>query len=342
MSEIQYTDGLVDSDGVLHIFVPPVATGDRLGGVMADPATEADTIPACIGEDGKLYVAAVTDTTLSVAGIAADAAAVGRLLAGKADACIRTTDPLECAEVYAEEGSPIYLRIDIQPRQEGEGDPSLTNVRPIVGWERILLTVGGADAQTNPDNRVTCAIELPQPCCGGYVDWQRGKYVQTWRCITLTGQEAFRRYGGLQGRYFACGLTVASRHGNSLKGTMANMGKLANPYENGTVDAVWVLMDSNTAVLRIGLSDASIDTPDEFKAHLAALYNAGTPFTVAYEMMEPLEYDISLAPLTALAGATVMFSDAGTTQATYHANVAYLLEQCEARIAALEAAKAGA
>lgn len=34
----------------------PQASTDALGGVKADPATEEDTVPARIGEDGKLYV----------------------------------------------------------------------------------------------------------------------------------------------------------------------------------------------------------------------------------------------------------------------------------------------
>lgn len=34
----------------------PQASADTLGGIKADPATEEDTVPARIGEDGKLYV----------------------------------------------------------------------------------------------------------------------------------------------------------------------------------------------------------------------------------------------------------------------------------------------
>lgn len=37
-------------------YILPQASADALGGIKADPATEEDTVPARIGEDGKLYV----------------------------------------------------------------------------------------------------------------------------------------------------------------------------------------------------------------------------------------------------------------------------------------------
>ena len=47
---------------------------------------------------------------------------------------------VQCTPV---ENSPLDVQVEITPTQEGEGDPSPENVRPIVGWDSVNVLRGG-------------------------------------------------------------------------------------------------------------------------------------------------------------------------------------------------------
>lgn len=90
----------------------PQASADALGGIKADPATEEDTVPARIGEDGKIYVKSYpegggnADNGVPVGG------STGQMLVKKSNADNDTEwkTPLTAAEV-AEVVMENYLEI---------------------------------------------------------------------------------------------------------------------------------------------------------------------------------------------------------------------------------------
>lgn len=47
---------------------------------------------------------------------------------------------VQCTPV---ENSPLDVQVEIEPLQEGTGDPSPDNVRPIVGWDAVIIWRGG-------------------------------------------------------------------------------------------------------------------------------------------------------------------------------------------------------
>lgn len=49
-------------------------------------------------------------------------------------------NPVTCQPV---EGYPLGVKVSFAPRQEGEGDPSPENVRPISGWDDVTVNVRG-------------------------------------------------------------------------------------------------------------------------------------------------------------------------------------------------------
>lgn len=63
-------------------------------------------------------------------------------------------------------------KVHFTPVQEGTGDPSPENVRPIHGWDSITIYNGQTAVATIP---------FPQTIYGGYVDLVKGEVVEEWK-----------------------------------------------------------------------------------------------------------------------------------------------------------------
>ena len=72
-------------------------------------------------------------------------------------------------------------KVTFTPTQAGTGTPSPDNIRPISGRDSVKVE-RQEDAQTT-------ALTLPRTIYGGEVDAQTGGGKETWRLLTLTGQE---------------------------------------------------------------------------------------------------------------------------------------------------------
>lgn len=124
--------------------------------------------------DGGVYQATAvqTDPTLSVAGMAADAAATGDLKSQIYSAFV--TESIEDTAIASfDDGAddvPVKdLVVNIQPKQAGTGDPSPSNVRAISGW--------------------TGANIYDDPAYGGLIKWQQlcgGTDDNAWSGVTYT------------------------------------------------------------------------------------------------------------------------------------------------------------
>lgn len=64
------------------------------------------------------------------------------------------------------------LKVAIEPQQEGSGDPSPTNIRPISGWSNCVISV--ANAITDPTVEHTYTIDLDGTRYGGELDVVNG------------------------------------------------------------------------------------------------------------------------------------------------------------------------
>ena len=90
----------------------PQASADALGGVKADPKTEEDTVPARIGEDGKLYVKSYPEGGGNADNGVPAGGSTGQMLVKKSDSDndVEWKTPLTAAEV-AEVVMENYLEI---------------------------------------------------------------------------------------------------------------------------------------------------------------------------------------------------------------------------------------
>lgn len=139
---------------------PQGATGPAGLGVPSPTADDAGKVPV-VNADGTGYelgaVQVSVDATLTQEGKAADAKATGGAIAaitpdddavnGKPWTSLKIVDTL-CAPFSAEgnpvtctpvEGYPLSVQASWEPRQEGEGDPSPDNVRPITGLDSVQV-----------------------------------------------------------------------------------------------------------------------------------------------------------------------------------------------------------
>ena len=143
---------------------PRGATGPAGLGVPSPAAEDAGKVPV-VNADGTGYelgdAPISLDATLTQTGKAADAKATGDAIAaispdddavnGKPWTSLKIVNTL-CAPFTAEEnpvtctpveGYPLSVQASWEPRQEGEGDPSPENVRPISGYDSVAVNVRG-------------------------------------------------------------------------------------------------------------------------------------------------------------------------------------------------------
>ncbi len=86
-------------------------------------------------------------------------------------------------------GYPLGVTVSWTPAQEGSGDPSPENIRPIKGRDSVRVE--------RREDDLAYTLTLPSTVYGGEVDAVTGEGQREWRCITITGQEPCHIYSTL-------------------------------------------------------------------------------------------------------------------------------------------------
>lgn len=198
------------------------------------------------------------------------------------------------------QGYGIMPKVYIEAQQNSEEDPSPSNIIPITGTSEINLTV--SDTTHN--------VSLPKISYGGYVDWARKKYVQTYCGIILTGTESIMSFTSLGTNCRAMiSIDKAGKTGVTQKSICSH---LKMTYD--TTDHTHFYVENNDLWLFIPQSSSAA-----VKSYLAAQYSAGTPVTVVYELAEPIEYDLpDLPKLQAIDGLNMVSSNAKNLYVSYN------------------------
>lgn len=211
------------------------------------------------------------DPTLSEEGKAADAKVTGDALATKAvidDTAVgtdawsskhivdmlcppleETGNPVQC---YPVAGYPLGCKVSWAPTQDGSGDPSPENVRPIKG--RDSVTVNQADG------------------------------LRAWKLLTLDGTENWSSRTTVESSgYISYSLQLSAR---SLTGICSHYKKLlyeAIRPEKPTGETGCYLEYSMGAIFNV-----HFESKDSWESYLAAQYAAGTPVQIAYKLEKPV------------------------------------------------------
>lgn len=219
------------------------------------------------------------------------------------------------------EGYPLHVVSQIVPVQEGEGDPSPENVRPISGWSEVTLT--------HNDTPVT--IQFGQTVYGGELDWTTG--VLTVGSIFLKldttyaiGLYQFRDKNGV---FFSSPLLYSP---SRIEGVCSH--GICTTYPSISSDSwIWIGVN-NPFVYWIGVLDVlGLSTVDEFKSWLDT-----QDVQIVYPMQEPVTIQLTPHEILALSGTNNIYADTGDVTVSGRADPNTIIQQLAARIAALESA----
>lgn len=226
-------------------------------------------------------------------------------------------------------GYPLGVKVSWTLTQEGSGDPSPENIRPIKGRDSVRVE--------RREDDLAYTLTLPSTVYGGEVDAVTGEGQREWRCITITGREPCHIYSTLfyidfyQTDSFVQEPAIDSTSGKSSHYPYQLYGK------NGFIG---ITLDGGAVVYSPG--DKYPNTNDglrEWMDYLAAQYAAGTPVQICYKQANPVPFTATGgASIKALSGTNTVLTDADSVTVTGRADPIQTIAKLNDRIAALEAA----
>lgn len=211
-------------------------------------------------------------------------------------------------------GYPLHVVSQITPVQEGEGDPTPDNVRPISGWTEATLT----------HNDTPITLSFGQIVYGGELDWTTGVLTVTWKEADLndphfypTGGNGIRFDNALDGKYLG---------GEGL----CNYGKIGTRFTSGTV-----LLGTSpgvSSVYFVGLLDLlGLSSVEEY-----IQWAQTNKITIIYKTQNPFTVQLTPQEILALSGTNTIYTDTGDTTVSGRADPNTIIQQLATRIAALE------
>ena len=226
-------------------------------------------------------------------------------------------------------GYPLGVTASWTPAQEGSGDPSPENVRPIKGRDSVRVE--------RREDDLAYMLTLPSTVYGGEVDAVRGEGQREWRCITLTGQEPCHIYSTLFYIDFDKLDSFAAEPAiDSTSGKCSHY-----PYQlYGKNGFIGITLPGTNAVYSPGAKyPLTNDGLREWMDYLAAQYAAGTPVQVVYQLADSVPFTATGgASIKALPGTNTVLTDADSVTVTGRADPIQTIAKLNDRIAALEAA----
>lgn len=242
------------------------------------------------------------------------------------------------------EGYPLGVKSRIDAVQEGTGDPSPDNVRPIIGWEVTEL-----HQSNDGGTEKTYTAALPETVYGGELDWETGVLTADRVKLAMNGNENWYIVSNANqnGTVFALIYAYPGAIVYTNDAAWANVPFVCSHFKranatlsdlnlNGSrLNSAWYF--NGNARFVYGEPNGGTDI-DDWKSFLSSQYSAGMPVTVVYGLAEP--YTIQLTPqqIAALSGVNTLYSNSGDTTVSGRTDPVWLTQSLIDRIAALESA----
>lgn len=234
-----------------------------------------------------------------------------------------TGNPVVC---YPVAGYPLDVTVSWGPTQEGSGEPSPDNVRPIKGRDIVTIT-------RQEDNQVI-TLPLPETVYGGEVDAVTGEGQETWKTLTLNGTGKWEaQTTAIPGKF---GFTlrtpgIATPENPGIKGDI-----VCSQYPAVTANDTYKCKSGISVeaqenyYFRIYNDTHAGETADEWKSYLAAQYAAGTPVQVCYKLAEPVPFTATGAqPIPALSGTNTLLTDADSVSVSGRADLIRIVRKMQ-------------
>lgn len=190
------------------------------------------------------------------------------------------------------------------------------NIRPIRGRNNVSIT--------RQEDDLSMALTLLSTIYGGEVDAVTGAGKETWKLLTLTGEEQWK----YESDAFFVGHNIVNNP------PIESYGKCSHfiyQYNFGG-DCIFCTGDSVYTGTQL---TAKYTNVNEWKAYLAAQYAAGTPVQVAYKLATPIHLTATGGgAIKALSSVNTILTDADTLTVTGHADPIHIIQQLQAASAA--------
>lgn len=224
-----------------------------------------------------------------------------------------TGNPVVC---YPVEGYPLDVTVSWGPTQEGSGEPSPDNVRPIKGRDGVTIT-------RQEDNQVI-TLTLPETVYGGEVDAVSGEGIKNWKRIVFDGTE---KWDVRAANYTSYSLVLPIR---SKTGFCTHFKKIlydAIRPDTGTGETGCYLEFSLSAIFNVPFKNVT-----DWKNYLAAQYAAGTPVYIVYQYANEVNEPFAATgaqPIPALSGTNTLLTDADSVSVSGRADLIHIIRKMQ-------------
>ena len=238
-------------------------------------------------------------------------------------------NPVVC---YPVENYPLGVTVSWEPTQEGSGEPSSENIRPIKGRNSVSVELNG---------RKTIGLTLPSTIYGGVVDAVTGDGKKIWKCVTFDGTEEWHTWGVNANNPAVTGFYTYSINDYATTNTAG----ICSHLSSKNVD-VWGGRNSGIGFSTTGqsryfifsvptatLADASDNSAAiaSLKSYLAAQYAAGTPVQVCYKLAETVPFTATGGgEIKALRGTNTLLTDGDTLTVTGREDLIHAISELRA------------
>lgn len=224
------------------------------------------------------------------------------------------------------ENYPLNVVSNITPIQDGSGDTSPTNPRPITARTAVKVTV------SNGTDSAEHNTELPQDAYCGNLDWSTGVLTLTHKMQDLTKITAWSKAGTTT--LYNTSLLRDSKGGTSLiYGWCSHVATT----EKGTLTYAYIRKPTDNYGIEIktnewGLPNNEVAT---WNNHLQEQAANDTPVQVLYELNEPITVQLTPQEILSLSSTNTVYCDTGDTTVTFKADPIALVGQLEESIISL-------
>lgn len=203
------------------------------------------------------------------------------------------------------------LRVTMEPIQEGSGNPSPDNIRPITGRDAVTVCRSGAD-MGNPQS---VTVQLGETVYGGLLEVTTGKLTVDRTMVDLGNLEWIIRNFGSQSGFASYGLPG----GKSISGADGIMEKaVCSIYRIGTNGSLSVASaDMMAAVGAYYASGCNIYVRDSRFTDTETFKTAMRGMQLVYELATPQIITLTPAQLSTLKGQNNVWSDADSVTLEY-------------------------
>lgn len=219
-------------------------------------------------------------------------------------------------------GYPLGVRSYLEHWQEGSGDPSPENVRPIHGWCSLELTVTNTPDAVKPSDQHT--QKLPEEIFGGVYDWKSGELSVSYTSETFMGAVTENWFYTESSKRFGIQLKNPLPATERRKKVLCNIGTFReNGYDSGTAYIFGTTFYYHTDQFK---------SVEEFKNWLAE-----RPLMVVYAVNQNVTIPLTPEPeILALEGVTTLYSNAGDTEVVGRTDPNAVIAKMQQDIAALQ------